>query len=427
MTHLPDLDYARSLDGRDPLASFRNRFNIPVRDGSPVVYFMGNSLGLQPKNINDYLDEVNADWANLGVEGHTKAAHPWMSYHRRVSASLASLVGARSFEVVAANSLSVNLHLMLASFWRPAGKRVKLIMEAGAFPSDQYAVEMQARIHGLDPKEAIIEIAPRPGETLLRTEDIEAAIKEAGDTLALALFSGIQYYTGQILPMEQIVKASHAVGAYAGFDLAHAVGNIPLQLHEIGADFAVWCSYKYLNSSPGGIGGLFVHERHAADYSIPRMAGWWGHSEAERFKMEPGFKPMFGAEGWQLSNPPVMLLAAHKASLDLFDEAGVGALHVKAKALQSYLDFILAGIDGVMVITPAQECGCQRSMIIKGGKKVFNYLIDNGIICDWREPEVSRVAPVPLYNSFEDIWRFGEVLKQGIVAAEYETALAEKN
>ena len=411
-SHKTGADYAAGLDGLDPLAGFADRFLFPHKHGKRVVYFAGNSLGLQPVNLREAVNLALTDWAELGVYGHFQGENPWGGIHRRVTASLADLCGARSFEVVAANSLSVNLHLMMATFYKPEGRRNKIIMEAGAFPSDMYAVEMQAKLNGLKAEEAVIEVSPRQGEQTLRTEDIIAAIQEAGDTLALALFSGIQYYTGQVLPMQEITIAAHKAGAYCGFDLAHAIGNIQLHLHEWGPDFAVWCSYKYLNSSPGGVGGLFVHERHADNADLPRMAGWWGHNEAERFKMEPGFKPMFGAEGWQLSNAPVLLIAAHRAALDLFDEAGLKAVYAKSLALQSYLDYTLAGINGIKVITPAGQCGNQRSLVTPGGKKTFEHLSDRGIVCDWREPEVIRVAPVPLYNSFTDIWQFGEALRE---------------
>ena len=409
--------YANSLDAQDPLKHYRSQFHIPVINGQEAVYFTGNSLGLQPTTTERYLKEELEDWKNLGVEGHFHAKHrPWFHYHKFSKEKLASIVGASPLEVVSMNNLTSNLHLMLVSFYRPTTSRFKIIMEAGAFPSDQYAIESQVKFHGYDPEEAIVEISPRSGEETLRTEDIIQSIHDTGDSLALVLFGGVQYYTGQFFNLQKITEAAHKAGARAGFDLAHAVGNVPVNLHDSGADFAVWCSYKYLNSGPGGVSGIFVHERHANNPDLPRFAGWWGHNEDERFKMEKGFNPMAGADGWQLSNVNVLSSAAHLASLDIFDEAGIDSLRKKSLQLTGYLEFLIQSLENplIRIITPADSDarGCQLSIVVKQrGREVFDALTKAGVVADWREPEVIRVAPVPLYNTYRDVYRFYEILK----------------
>ena len=395
-------------------------FYITILFGKECIYFTGNSLGLQPKRTQDYVVDELEDWASLGVEGHLHARNPWLPYHEFFPKQLSKLVGSKENEVVVMNSLTVNLHLLMVSFYRPTKKRYKIICEAKAFPSDQYAFETQARYHGFDPAEAIIEVLPREGEFTLRTEDIISTIKKHGDNVALVLFGGVNYYTGQLFDMKSITSAAHEAGAYAGFDLAHAAGNVELQLHDWNVDFACWCSYKYLNSGPGGVAGVFIHEQHVADNELPRFAGWWGYTKETRFKMEKGFEPIPTAEGWQLSNAPVLSMAAHKASLDIFEEAGMERLHAKRKLLAGYLHFILQDINdrqnekALEIITPSDETerGCQVSMLmLKRGKEIFNELTKKGVLADWREPNVIRVAPVPLYNSFEDVWQFGNIIE----------------
>jgi kynureninase len=412
-------EFALKLDSQDALRSYRHQFHFPQHDGQEVRYFCGNSLGLQPKTVRDALLAELDHWATHGVEGHFRGEMPWMYYHKFLTEPSARLVGALPHEVVVMNTLTVNLHLMLVTFYRPTPERYKIIMEAGAFPSDQYALESQVRYHGFDPETAIIEIAPRDGEDTLRNEDILHVIETHGDQVATVLFSGVNYYTGQFYPLPEIAAAAHRVGAYVGFDLAHTAGNLPLQLHAWGADFAVWCSYKYLNSGPGGPSGAFVHERHANNPALPRFAGWWGHDESERFKMRKGFKPMYGAEGWQISNAQVLSFAAHLASLKIFDAAGMDALRAKSLQLTAYLEFILeaANTNGTLfqIITPksAAARGCQLSMLTDdSGKKLFDFLAQNGVIADWREPNVIRFAPVPLYNSYDDVWQLGDLIRQ---------------
>ncbi|HRW99710.1 MAG TPA: kynureninase [Cyclobacteriaceae bacterium] len=407
------LAFARKLDRQDPLALRRKDFEVPRHNGKSVVYFVGNSLGLQPKTTRKFVNEELDDWASLAVEGHFHGKRPWLYYHKFSKKVLAKLVGAKPLEVVAMNQLTVNLHLMMVSFYRPTKKRFKIIIESGAFSSDQYAVETQIRFHQLNPSDTLVELKPRPDEHALRTEDIIAAIKEHGDQLALVLLPGVQYYSGQFFEIKKITKAAHEAGAIAGFDLAHAVGNVPLQLHKDDVDFAVWCSYKYLNSGPGGIAGAFIHERHKNNTSIPRFAGWWGHSESERFQMKKGFKPMAGADGWQLSNVPILASAAHLASLQVFDSTSMAQLRKKSLLLTGYLHFLLNEIDNserlFEIITPTNPDmrGCQLSILMrKNGKKVFSGLMKKGIYTDWREPDVIRAAPVPLYNSFSDVYIF---------------------
>jgi kynureninase len=415
------MTFARRLDKQDALKAYRSRFHLPRIDGKTAIYFTGNSLGLQPKTTQKFVDEELEDWARLGVEGHFHARRPWLYYHKFTKKALAQLAGAKATEVVAMNQLTVNLHLLMVSFYRPTKDRYKILTEGGAFPSDQYAFESQLKFHGLDPAEALVEISPRPGEATLRTEDIVAAIHEHGSQLALVILGGVQYYTGQFFNLRKITEAAHQQGAIAGFDLAHAIGNVPLNLHKDDVDFAVWCSYKYLNSGPGAIAGAFVHERHAANIDLPRFAGWWGHLEHERFQMKKGFKPMAGIDGWQLSNFPVLPGAAHLASLAIFQEAGMKNLRSKSELLTGYLWFILHEIDPhkehFQLLTPAneKERGCQLSILMKQkGKKVFQKLVQGGVIADWREPDVIRVAPVPLYNTFEEVFRFGEILKKAV-------------
>lgn len=412
----PTLAYARLQDDIDTLHGFRKRFHFPQHQGQNTLYFCGNSLGLQPVSTSYLFEKELADWARYGVEGHFQAEHPWLSYHRPFSTSLAKLVGAKEEEVVAMNTLTVNLHLLLISFYRPTTERYQIIMEAGAFPSDQYAIETQVRMHDLDPEDAILELKPRAGEHTLREEDILQAIRTAGDKLACVLIGGVNYYTGQFYPLKDIVRVAHEVGAYCGFDLAHAMGNVPLELHQWEADFACWCSYKYLNSGPGGVGGIFVHERHGNNPDTFRLAGWWGNEERDRFKMEKGFVPAKGAASWQMSNAPVFNMVAHKASLDIFNKTSMRDLRKKSVQLTSYLEFLLQQLDHhhFEIITPSvpEQRGAQLSLLFeKDGRKIFDILAENGVIADWREPNVIRVAPVPLYNSYEDVYRLYEILK----------------
>jgi kynureninase len=383
------------------------------------MYFTGNSLGLQPKAAEAALRTELEDWKNLGVEGHFQGKNPWFHYHKFLTENAALVVGAKPLEVVVMNQLTSNLHFLFVSFYRPEAKRFKIIMEVGAFPSDMYLVESQVRYHGFNPDEAIIEVKPRDGEHALRHEDIIATIDEHKDSVALVFFSGVQYYTGQVFNIEAITKKAHEVGAVAGFDLAHAAGNIDLQLHQWQVDFAAWCSYKYLNSGPGSVGGVFVHENHAYNKDLPRFAGWWGHNENERFKMLKGFDADAGAAGWQLSNAPVFSMAVHKVSLDIFAKAGMSKLVEKGKQLNAYLNFVIneaitanTSLE-LNIITPqAPERGCQISVLTgDNGKQLFDFLTQNGVIADWRNPNVIRMAPVPLYNSFEDIYRFGQILQ----------------
>ncbi len=417
MTFENSLQFARKLDRLDPIAPYRKKFHIPAHQGKAAVYFVGNSLGLQPRETKKYVNEELEDWASLAVEGHFNGRRPWMHYHKFSKKALAGLVGAKPLEVVAMNQLTVNLHLMMVSFYQPTKKRFKIIIEAGAFSSDQYAVESQIKFHQLNPANALIELKPRSGEFTLRTVDITKTISEHSDELALVLLSGVQYYTGQFFDIKKITEAGHQAGAHVGFDLAHAIGNVPLQLHKDNVDFAVWCSYKYLNSGPGGIAGAFIHERHKENKALPRFAGWWGHDEKERFQMKKGFKPMSGVDGWQLSNVPVLAGAANLASLKIFEEVGMTSLRKKSLLLTGYLHFLLDQIDPdqnyYKIITPADthSRGCQLSILMnKNGKRIYNSLIMKGIFTDWREPDVIRAAPVPLYNSFEDVYKFANAL-----------------
>jgi kynureninase len=412
-----DASFAQSLDEQDSLKHFRERFYIPKQPGGEnVLYFTGNSLGLQPRTVRAYIEQELKDWENWGVEGHFHAKSAWMPYHELLAEPMANIVGAHAAEVVVMNSLTVNLHLLMVSFYRPTGKRNKIVIEKNAFPSDQYAVQSQIKFHGFKPEQSLIELTPAPGKNCLRTEDIEKTIEENGEEIALILLGGVNYYTGQAFDMKRITEIGHKVGAVVGFDLAHAAGNLELNLHESNADFAAWCSYKYLNAGPGGIAGVFIHERHAERFDLPRFAGWWGHDKETRFLMDDEFIPMRGAEGWQLSNPPIFQLAALRASLDIFEEAGMKRLREKSIELTNYLEFLLSEIkdERISVITPTnpQERGCQLSIRVRNAdKKLFKSITEKGVSADWREPDVIRVAPVPLYNTFMDVYKFAEILK----------------
>jgi kynureninase len=409
--------FASKMDTQDSLKGFRKKFYIPKHpDGKDVIYFTGNSLGLQPKTIRSYVEQELKDWETMGVEGHFRVKNPWMSYHEFLTEQMANIVGAQPIETVVMNSLTVNLHLLMVSFYRPTKERHKIVIEAGAFPSDQYAVQSQIKFHGFDVQHSLFEIKPRENETILRTEDIEQTIAENGNSIALILLGGVNYYTGQAFDMRRITTAGHKIGAVVGFDLAHAAGNIELKLHDWNVDFAAWCSYKYLNSGPGAVAGCFIHERHAENFDLPRFAGWWGHEKETRFLMKPEFVPIKGAEGWQLSNSPIFQLAALKASLDIFEEAGMKTLAEKSKKLTGFMEFLLSEIHDkrISVITPSDENGrgCQLSIRVKNAdKNLFKAISDKGVIADWREPDVIRVAPVPLYNSFADVHQFAEILK----------------
>jgi kynureninase len=412
------LDSARSLDQADPLKDYRKRFLIPQHEGRDTVYFTGNSLGLQPVTTKAYLQQELEDWATFGVEGHFLARNPWLSYHELLTDKMARIVGALPRETVMMNQLTVNLHLLMVSFYRPTSTRFRILCEAKAFPSDQYALQSQVKFHGHRVEDAIVEVAPREGEYHIREEDIQAAIETHKDSLALILIGGVNYFTGQVFDMKTITQAGHRAGALVGFDLAHGAGNIELKLHDWGVDFAAWCSYKYLNSGPGSVAGVFVHERHLDNTDLPLFAGWWGHDKKTRFLMDQTFVPMKTAERWQLSNAPVFSMAACRASLDIFDEVGMEALIAKSRQLVAYLEFIVKEISQekgncLEIITPEANRGCQLSIVAHGyGKKLYDALIANGVVPDWREPNVIRCAAIPLYNSFEDLYRFGEILKR---------------
>jgi kynureninase len=414
-------DFARQLDDKDPLKKFRDQFVIPKVDGKEQIYFLGNSLGLQPKNAKGEIDKIFDQWANYGVEGFFKGNTPWIHYHDQLTHSLSQMVGAMPQEISVMNQLTVNLHLMMVSFYQPKGKRNKIICEAKAFHSDQYMFETHVQHYGLKPEQIIIEVSPRPGEHTIRLEDILQTIEQHKEELALVLWGGVNYYTGQLFDMRSITLAAQKAGARVGFDLAHAAGNVPLHLHDWNVDFACWCSYKYLNAGPGAVGGVYIHERHHTDSTIPRYAGWWGYDKATRFKMEKGFKPMPGAEGWQLSTPSFMMYALHKAALDIFEAAGWEAIQKKRWQLNAYLWFLLEEVNGagkeisIEFITPRneEERGCQVSMLMmKKGREIFDALTKAGVMSDWREPNVIRLAPVPLYNSYEELWRFVDILKR---------------
>jgi kynureninase len=414
MNYKNTADFASELDAKDELQHYRNEFHIPLqKNGEDHIYMCGNSLGLQPKRTKEFLNQELDDWATFGVEGHFHAKNPWMPYHEFLTESYAKIVGGKPAEVVAMNTLTVNLHLMMVSFYRPTESRHKIIIEGDAFPSDIYAVESQIKHHGLSPETSLIKLRPRDGESAIRTEDIQEIIEREGDEIILIMLGGVNYYTGQVFDFEKITKIAHNKGINVGFDLAHAAGNIKLELHKWGVDFAVWCSYKYLNSGPGSVAAAFVHEKHHQS-NLLRFAGWWGHNKEDRFKMPDNFVPITTAEGWQLSNPPILSLAAIRASLSIFDEVGMNKLVSKSKKLTDYLVFLLNSIesDRIEIITP-EERGCQLSIRVKNGdKKLFDSITIKGVIADWREPDVIRVAPIPLYNSFQDVFDFYSLLKE---------------
>ncbi|UPK70803.1 kynureninase [Chitinophaga filiformis] len=407
--------FAEEQDQSDPLKTHREQFYFPQRNGKDAIYFCGNSLGLQPKKVRPAIEQELTDWQHHAVEGYWNAENPWLYYQQYCSKPLTDIVGASQEELTVMNTLTVNLHLLLMSFYRPTKERFKVLMEAGAFPSDQYAVETQVRMHGFDPETAIIEVAPRPGEYLIREEDIFEIIARESSSLAIILLGGINYYTGQLFNMQSITEAAHRVGAVAGFDLAHVVGNVPLKLHDWEVDFAVWCSYKYLNGGPGAVGGAFIHERHARDTNRQRLGGWWGNEESTRFKMEKGFKPKSRAEGWQISTAQVFNMVALKASLELFESAGMAALRDKSIKLTNYLEFLLKHIENIKfeIITPknCKERGAQLSLLFhEKGREIQQKMTDAGIIVDWREPGVIRISPAPLYNSYGDVFHFYEII-----------------
>jgi kynureninase len=411
------LEFAIQLDHNDELSSYRNHFHIPKdKRGNDLIYMTGNSLGLQPKITKDYINQELEDWANLGVEGHTEAKNPWLPYHEFLTESMANLVGAKPIEVVVMNTLTTNLHLMMVSFYRPTKTRYKILIEADAFPSDKYAVESQLRHHGFDDKDGLILWKPRQGEELVHYEDLESILENQGENIALIMIGGVNYYTGQFFDLKRITQMGHNQGCMVGFDCAHAAGNVALNLHDTGADFAVWCTYKYLNSGPGSLAGCFVHERHAFNKDLNRFTGWWSHNKQTRFNMRKEFDVLPGAEGWQLSNPPILSMAAIKASLDIFNQVGINKLVKKSKQLTGYFEFLLnqLGVDKIRIITPInpEERGCQLSIQVKkADKSLHDKLTYAGVISDWREPDVIRCAPVPLYNSFQDVYHLVERLK----------------
>lgn len=416
------LEFAKELDKKDVLAKYRTEFNFPKVNGKQVIYFTGNSLGLQSNRSVGYVEEVMKDWADLAVEGHFFADKPWWDYHERFSKPLSKVVGAKPSEVTVMNTLTVNLHLLMASFYRPTSKKYKILCEEKAFPSDQYMIQSQVHLHGLDPKDTIVEIKRREGEHNFRLEDILAKIEEVGDELALVLIGGLNYYTGQVLDMKAITAKAHEFDAYVGWDLAHAAGNIKLELHDWDADFAAWCSYKYMNSGPGNASGCFIHEKHHNNMELTRLGGWWGHNKERRFLMEPQYDPIRNAHGWQISNLPILSLAPYLASVEMFDEVGMDKLIEKRDVITAYLEFVLKEIAqetnaNFEIITPSdpKDRGSQLSVLLHGeGRELFDYLMAEGVIVDWREPNVIRLAPVPLYTSYEDMYHFGQILKKGI-------------
>lgn len=424
MTFQNTREFAQQLDFQDELKQYRDEFIFPQHNGKNVIYFTGNSLGLQPKRTKQYVDEVMNDWANLAVEGHFYAQKPWWDYHERFANPLSTVMGSKPSEITVMNTLTVNLHLLMVSFYRPTNIRYKIICEEKAFPSDQYMLQSQVAFHGYKPEEAIVEIKRRAGEHNIRLEDILAKINEVGDELALVLFGGVNYYTGQVFDMKTITETGHKVGAMVGFDLAHAAGNIKLELHHWNVDFAAWCSYKYMNSGPGNASGCFIHEKHHANKELQRFGGWWAQNKERRFLMEQTFDPIVGADGWQVSNLSILSLAPYLASVELFAEVGMEKLIKKRNQITAYLEFILHEIDKEIegtefeIITPANqdERACQLSVFLHGqGRNLFDYLMKNGVITDWREPNVIRFAPVPFYCTYEDMYEFGQILKQGIV------------
>ena len=414
------LSYAKALDDADPLGKYRKEFHFPKVSDRAVIYFTGNSLGLQPKRTAEFVDEIMQDWRELAVEGHFYADKPWWDYHERLAKPLTGIIGAKENEISVMNTLTVNLHLLMVSFYQPTKDRYKILVEEKAFPSDQYMVDSQVRFHGIDPAQAVVEIKKRDGEHFWRTEDIIQKIDEIGDELALVLIGGVNYYNGQVFEMEKITRAGKAAGAMVGWDLAHAVGNVKLEMHNWGVDFAAWCSYKYMNSGPGNASGVFIHERHLGRTDLPRFEGWWGTKKETRFLMKPEFEAIDTADAWQISNPPVLSLAPYLASLEMFEEVGMNSLIEKRNKLTAYLEFVLNKVSKEVkgnfeIITPSER-GCQLSVFLHGeGRALFDYLMREGVIVDWREPNVIRLAPAPFYCSFEDMYRFGEILKKGIL------------
>lgn len=413
----PHLEFARSLDQKDVLRSYRNAFHIPKGvSGNKCLYFTGNSLGLQPKTTKAAIEQELLDWANLGVQGHLEAKNPWMPYHEFLTESMAKIVGAKPIEVVVMNTLTANLHFLMASFYSPTAKRHKILIESDAFPSDRYAVQSQLEFHGYDPEACLLEWAPRAGETLLHLQDLETILDEYGEEIALILIGGVNYYTGQYFDLKKIAEMGHAKGCKVGIDLAHGAGNIQPDLHNSGVDFAAWCTYKYLNAGPGNLGGIFVHERYANDKTLKRFSGWWSQNKNSRFDMRKPLDLMPGAEGWQLSNPPILSMAAIKASLELFNEVGMDALRQKSIQLTAYLEYLINNLEhpDVEIISPKDPAqrGCQLSIRVKNvDQTLHKRLTENHVITDWRAPGVIRCAPVPFYNSFEDVFGMVAILK----------------
>jgi len=415
-----NLHFAQSLDAADTLSHFRQQFIFPKHNGKNAIYFLGNSLGLQPQKTSSYISDVLQQWAQWGVEGFFMGDAPWLQYHQQLVTPMAKVVGALPHEVTIMNALTVNLHLMMVSFYNPTGKRNKILCEAKAFPSDQYMLQTHVQQRGFKPDEVIVEVHPREGEATIREEDIVAAIEKHKEELALVLWGGVNYYSGQVFNMQAITSAAQKVGAKVGFDLAHAAGNIPLELHNWNVDFACWCNYKYLNSGPGAVGGAYIHEHYHNDKNLNRFAGWWGYEKETQFLMKQNFVPQPSAEGWQLSTASPLMYAGVKASLEIFDAAGMEALYKKGQMLSDYLLYLLNEINQTSqnpftIITPPKAKGCQVSMLVpKGGKDVFNFLSERGVFADWREPDVIRMAPVPLYNTFEEVWQVAQVLKEAV-------------
>jgi len=412
--------FASELDAADKLKDFRKEFLFPQHNGQNVIYLTGNSLGLEPKGAREALLQELDDWGKYGVEGHFEAKNPWFAYHEMFKPLLAEIVGAKPIEVTALNGLTANLHFLMVSFYRPKGERYKILCEAKAFPSDQYALESQVKFHGYDPDDAIIELSPREGEHTIREEDILECIEENAQSIALIMIGGVNYYSGQLFDMKSITEVGHRVGAKVGFDLAHGVGNVELKLHDWQVDFAAWCSYKYLNSGPGSVAGIFVHENHANNKDLHRFAGWWGNDASSRFKMEKGFIPAPGADSWQVSNAPIFSMAVHKVAVELFVQATMPALFEKRDMLTAYLEFVIEDVSGkssnlnIEIITPKdkEKRGSQLSLISHGSaRELFDKITEQGVIADWREPNVIRIAPVPMYNSYMDAYNFGQILK----------------
>jgi len=413
-------EFAKEMDQNDPLEKYRNSFYFPEhRSGEQAIYLCGNSLGLQPKSAKKHIEAVLDDWRNLGVKGHFEGENPFATYHEGLGEKMARIVGAQKNEVVAMNSLTVNLHFMMVSFYKPTKKRYKILIEKNAFPSDQYAVKSQIEFHGFDVEKALLEVEPREGEDLIRTEDIIDLIHKEGEEIALIMIGGLNYYTGQAFEMERITQAGHDLGCTVGFDLAHGAGNLELHLHDWDVDFAVWCTYKYMNSGPGGIAGCFVHDRHLKRKDLPRFAGWWGHDKATRFLMDDTFVPIQSAEGWQMSNETVLSMAALKASLEIFDEVGMKAIIKKSRLLTAYLAYLIGAMDTdrIQIISPEnpESRGAQLSIrVVNSDKSLFKTISDKGVIADWREPDVIRIAPAPLYNNFSDVFNFVQILKEAL-------------